>query len=171
MKASTVSGPEPLDLGFQLVGDALAVVEGALAVLAAAIFVAGRDMRGLDQHRRELAAAPFVAAGGERAERVAVIGLFARDDAIAVLADLEKVLPRQLDRRLDRFRAAGDEIDAVDALRRVLDQQIGEFLGRLGGEEAGMGKGDPSTCALIAAVTSASEWPRQETAAPPEPSK
>ena len=74
----------------------------------------------LDQQRAELRAAPFVAAGRERAERVAVIALAAGDDVAPLrLARLDEILPRHLERRLDRFRAAGDEIGVADALRRV----------------------------------------------------
>ena len=73
-------------------------------------------MVGLDQQRLELRAPPFVAAGRERAERIAVIALPARDDVpTARLAFLDEILPRQLQRRLDRLRAAADEIDMTKA--------------------------------------------------------
>ncbi len=93
----------------------------------------------LDQQRLERRAAPFVAAGRERAERVAVIALAARDDVAALrLALLDKVLPRHLQRRLDRLRAAADEVGVADAGRRVGHQPVGQRLGGVRGEEAGM---------------------------------
>ena len=39
---------------------------------------------------------------------------------------LDEILPRHLERRLDRLRPAGHEIDVADALRRVGDQPVGE---------------------------------------------
>ena len=98
---------------------------------------------GFDQERLELRAAPRVAAGRQRAERVAVIALAARDDGAALrFAGLDEILARHLQRRLDRLGAAADEIDVIDAARRVLDQPIGEPLGGLGGEEGGVGVGE-----------------------------
>ena len=87
-------------------------------------------MVGFDQQRAELGAAPFVAAGRQCAQRVAVIALPPRDDVPALrLALLDEILPRHFQRRLDRFRSAADEIDVIDACGRVLDQAIGQILG------------------------------------------
>jgi hypothetical protein len=95
------------------------------------------------QQRLELAAAPGIAAGGQRAQRVAVIALAARDEMAALrLADLDEVLPRHLHRGLDGLRAAGDEIDIIEPLRRQPDQPLSQFLGDIGGEEGGVGVGD-----------------------------
>src|ERR1700730_18631324 len=91
----------------------------------------------------ELGAAPFVAAGRERAQRIAVIALTPRDDVPALaLTFLDEILPRHLDRGLDRFRSAAHEIDLNDALRLVLDQAVREFFGDLGREKTGMGIGE-----------------------------
>ena len=70
----------------------------------------------LDQQRRECSALPFAAADRERAERDAVIALPARDEMSALrLAALDEILPRQLQRRLDRLRAAADKEDVAEA--------------------------------------------------------
>ncbi len=53
------------------------------------------------------------------------------------------VLPRELQRRLDRLRAAGDEIDTGQIAGRMGREQIGQRLGGLAGEEAGVGEGEP----------------------------
>src|SRR3546814_9288456 len=74
----------------------------------------------LDQQRPELRAAPLVAAGSQRAQRVAVIALPARNDVAALrLALLDEVLPRHLQRRLDRLRTAAHQVDVVEPHRRV----------------------------------------------------
>ena len=97
----------------------------------------------LDQQRREGRAPPFVAAGRQRAQRIAVIALAPGDDVAALcLAALGEVLPRHLERRLDRFRSAAHQIGVADAVGGVGDQPVGELLGHLGGEEAGMGIGE-----------------------------
>jgi len=57
----------------------------------------------VDQQRPELAAPPFVAADGECAERITVVALPAGDEQRALrLPDLDEVLPRHLERGLDR---------------------------------------------------------------------
>src|SRR6185437_12830668 len=109
------------------VGDPLAVLRLALVRLLEAIGEARRDERDLHQQRVVRRAPPRIAADRERAERVAVIALAAGDEVPALrLADLQEVLPRQLERRLDRLRTTADEIDPLDARRRALDQGIGE---------------------------------------------
>ena len=58
------------------------------------------------------------------------------------LADLDEVLARHLERRLDRFRAAADEVGVAHASGRAADQLVGQRLGDVGGEEAGVRVGD-----------------------------
>jgi hypothetical protein len=80
----------------------------------------------------------------ERAERVAVVALASRDEVAPLrLPDLHEILPRHLEGRLDRLRAAGDEIDMAHAGRRVGDEIGAQALGRFRGEEARMGVGQP----------------------------
>ena len=98
---------------------------------------------GLGQDRLELRPPPGIAAGRQRAQRIAVIALPARDEMTALrLADLDEILPRHLHGSLDGLRAAGDEIDVVEPLRGQIDQPLGQFLGDIGGEERGVGVGD-----------------------------
>src|SRR5450759_3331310 len=93
----------------------------------------------LRQQRLEGFAPPAVAAGSERAQGIAVIALPAADDVAALgLSDLQKVLPRHLERSLDSFRAARVEVHTFDAGRRVIDDGIGERLGDLGGKKRRM---------------------------------
>ena len=85
---------------------------------------------GRDQERLELRAPPRVSADGEGAERVAVVALAPRDHMAALrLADLDEILARHLERRLDRLRSAADEIDVIEPGRSVLDQTVGKALG------------------------------------------
>ena len=94
---------------------------------------------GLDQQGLELGAPPGVAADRKRAERVAVIALAPRNDMAALrLADLDEILARHLERRLDRLRTAADQIDMAQSRRRVLDQPVGQTLGDFGREEGGV---------------------------------
>ncbi len=136
-------GAETLDLGLQRVGGAAAVGFRALVVALVPVGVAGLDVADVEEQRRELRPPPFVAAGGERAEGVAVIALLAGDQPAALgLALFHPVLPRQLDRRLRRLRATGDEIDPVQPRRRVLDQKVRQRLRRPRSEEAGVREGE-----------------------------
>ncbi len=129
---------------FELAGEARTVRFGRFAGAPVAILVARRDVFHVDQERRELSPPPLVPADRERAERIAVITLPPRDEVPPLrLADLDEVLPRELERRLDRLRAAGDEIDVRHARRRARDQLIGKLLGHGRREEAGMRIGDP----------------------------
>ena len=131
------------DFGLQLVGRAQPIVSLALALLGPAIGEAGRDVMGLDQQRLELLAAPQIAAGGQRAQGVAVIALQPGDDVAALgLADLDVILARQLERRLHRLGPARGEVDPLDPRRRIGRQPVGQGLHRIVGEEAGMGEGD-----------------------------
>ena len=94
-------GAEPLEFGLQLGREPRDEIAVGFAV---ALFVIGEGRRhmaeGGRQQRRIGLAPPRIAAGGQRAERVAVIALAARDEARALrLAALDEILPRQLDRR------------------------------------------------------------------------
>ena len=123
---------------------ALPVLLLALSFALIAVGVARRHMRDLDQQRRELFAPPQVAAGGEGTERIAMITLATRDDVLSLrLADLDKILARQFQRRFDRLRPAGAEIGARNARRRACNQCIGQRLHRLIGKKRCMCEGDP----------------------------
>ena len=90
----------------------------------------------LRQQRLERLAPPAVTARGQGADGVAVIALPAADDVLALrLADLEEILARQLERRLDALGAAGVEIHALDAGRRTSDDMVRKQLGYFGREE------------------------------------
>ncbi len=96
-------------------------------------------MVGFHEKRPELAAPPFVAAGGERAKCVAVIALPAGDDVPALrLALFDEILPGHLQGRLDGFRTAAHQIDVIETVGRMSNEIVGEFLGDVRGEEAGM---------------------------------
>ncbi len=125
------------DRRVELAREPRAVGFGALAGALVAVRVARRDVLHVDQERRELSPPPRVAADRERAERVAVIALPPRDeDAALRLADLDEILPRHLERGLDRFRAAAHEVGVARAGGRRADEPVGERLRRLGREEA-----------------------------------
>ena len=99
---------------------------------------------GFDQQGGKRLPPPRVAAGGERAERIAVIALPPRDHMAALrLTGLDKKLPGEFQRRLDRLRAAADEIDFREPRRRIGDQPFGQRLGRLGGEKGCVRIGEP----------------------------
>ena len=116
-------------------------------------------------------AAHHVAAGGQRAERGAVVALAAGDGADALrLADLDEILARQLDRRLVALGAGGAEPGVGQAAGFVVEHDLGEFLGRLVGEGAGVRVGHGGGLPPMASATRGLPWPRQATAAPPEAS-
>jgi hypothetical protein len=99
-------------------------------------------MRGRHEDRRERLAAPCVAAHRERAQRVAVIALAARDEVRALrLADFHEVLARHLERRLHRLGTAAHQVHVAHAFGRGGDQFIGQLLGHFAREEAGVGVG------------------------------
>ena len=86
-------------------------------------------MGDLDEEWHKLLPPPSVSAYGDRAERVAVVALPARDHVAAPwLYDLHEVLARQLERRFHRFGSARNG-------RRVPHELFGECLHRLVGEE------------------------------------
>jgi len=91
----------------------------------------------LDEERGEGLALPGAATDGESAECDAVIALPPCDQVFPLgLTDLNEILPRQLERSLDRLGAAADVEDVVQACRRVRGEVVGEFLRDLRGEEA-----------------------------------
>ena len=138
-----MSGPEFENFVLERLGGAQSVGLLALTGFLVAVGVARVDVMRVDQQRAELGAAPFVAPGSERAERVAVIALAAGDDVSPLwLSDLDEILPRHLERRLHRFGSAGHEIGVAYALWRTGDELVGQCLGRFIGEEAGMGVGE-----------------------------
>ena len=119
------------------------IIRVALALSLQPVGIAGVDVVRLDQERLELRAPPRVSAGGEGAERIAVVALAPRDDMAALrLADLDEILARHLERRLDRLRTAAHQIDAIEAGGSVLDQTVGEAFGGLGGEKGGVRVGE-----------------------------
>ncbi len=134
---------EFLDLGLKLLRQAFAVSLRCFISVAIAIFVTGRYVKGLDQKRSELLAPPFIAADGQRAKRVAVIALLSRDKMLPFrLTLLDEILPRKLERRLDRFRTAADKIDLTDTLWCVSDQIVRQLFGDARREETGMRIGE-----------------------------
>ena len=133
---------QPEDFGLQLIRNAQRESGLILAILHLAIGIAGGDMACFHQDRVIDLPPPGIAAGRQRAKRIAMIALPAGDDMTArFLAGLDKILTRQLQRRLDCLRPAGHEIDMLDTGRRMLDQQCGQRLGRRRGEEPCMRKG------------------------------
>ncbi len=121
----------------ELGGEAASVRLGRLAFAEVAVRIAGRDVRDVDQQRRELAPAPLVAAHRERTQRVAVVALPPCDEVRALrLPDLDEVLARHLERGLDRLRAAAHEVGVARAGGPGAHQLVGQRLGGLGREEA-----------------------------------
>src|SRR3979490_243359 len=114
-----VVAAELVNLGLELIGQTRAVGRRRLIRTPAAIFVGRRDMMRLDQKRGELLALPFAAPDCERAERDAMIALAPRYDVSPLgLAALDEILPRELERSLDRLRTAADVEEAAEAVRR-----------------------------------------------------
>ncbi len=129
--------PQALDGQRQLVDQAPAVLLGRLVDAAVAVLVAGRDVGHVDQQGCELAAPPFVAPDRQRAERVAVVALLARDEVAPLrLPRLDEILPGHLERGLHGLGAPGDEVRVARARRRGAHQHVGQLLGHLGREEA-----------------------------------
>ena len=80
----------------------------------------------VDQHRTKLLTPPFVTANRQRPERVTMVALTPSNDLVPVrLTDFQIVLARHFHRRLDGFRATGDEIDHVQISGRLLHEIIG----------------------------------------------
>ena len=97
-------------------------------------------MRHVDEQRRKLPSPPCVAADCERAERVPMIALTARDEMPSLrLPDLDKILACEFECRLDRFRTSGDEIHMRHAGGSVGNQLVGKRFGDGRRKEAGVG--------------------------------
>ena len=110
-ESGDVARPQAQNLGFQFVGGAAPVFGLRLVVAAMAVGIAGRDVRGVDEHFLVGLAPPHVAAHRKRADGIAVIALAARDEARARrVAALQVILARHLQRRLDRLGAARQHI-------------------------------------------------------------
>src|SRR5690606_36756052 len=130
-------------LFFQRAGGARRIVLLTFVFALEAIGKAGIDMVGFGEQRTKLLAPPLVAAGGQRAQRIAMIALAAADDvAVLRLVNLDEILARHLQRRLDRLRPARNQIDMLESLRRTLYQPFAEPFGNLASEETGMSIGD-----------------------------
>ena len=112
-------GAEPLELGFQFVGQPIDILRVRFVIALETIGEARRHQAERRRQDRFVQRAPHhVAAGRQRAERVAVIALPAGDEMHALrLADLDEILPRQLQRRLGAFRAGRAEIGVRSARR------------------------------------------------------
>ncbi len=137
-------GPDPLDRRVQFGSEPRAVSLGGFAVPLVPVRIARGDVLDVDKERSELAPARLIAADRERAQRVAVVALPPRDERRALrLPDLDEILARHLQRRLDRLRAPAHEIRMARPGRRRPDQAVGEFLGDPRGEEAGVRIGEP----------------------------
>ncbi len=131
-KRHDVLAAKLVDLRFELLREPLAISFRRLIGSALAILVNRRDVMRLDQQRREGFALPGAAADRERAGGDAVIALPARDQVFALrLADLDEILPRQLERGLDRLRAAAHIEHMADAVGRMGDEIVGQLFRRL----------------------------------------
>src|SRR2546427_11316442 len=78
----------------------------------------------------------LLARGGREGQQgVPVIGRVERDDTmLAGLAGLDPVLPGELQGSLDRFRAAGEEIELVELARERGGELAGQLFHRAVGE-------------------------------------
>src|SRR6266478_1671729 len=126
----------PLELGGVLLA---AVVATVRAVELAAITVGNADVRELLHHRQVNLAPLLVAGNRERPQRRAVIALLPADDLIPRgLSDLHLVLPRQLERSLNRLRPAAGKVNASPAkcFPRELEQLLRIFFRDRSGELA-----------------------------------
>jgi hypothetical protein len=143
-EGSDVARAEALELGFEFAREALGVLCFRLVGALPAVGEAGGDQgESVGQEGGVGRATHHVAAGGEGAERVAVVALPAGDEAGALgLADLEEVLAGKLDGGFVAFGAGGTEIGVAEAAGFVADEGFREFLGRLVGEQGGVDVGD-----------------------------
>ena len=136
--------PESLEFGFQLGGEAGGELGLGFVIALEAVGEGGADMaEGGRQQGRVGRATGRVAAGGQRAERVAVIAAAPGDEFVALgLADFEKILPGKLDGGFGAFRSGGGKIGVGQPTRRVPDQHIGQFFRRLVAENRGVDIGN-----------------------------
>src|SRR5262249_28937183 len=108
----------------------------ALTLVPMPVCVTRIDMMGLDEKRGKLSTAPFVSARRKRAQGVAMIALAPPDNMAPLgLANLDEILPRHLERGLDPFRPAADEIDVIKAFRRAGHEPVRQLLRGFGREE------------------------------------
>ena len=56
------------------------------------------------------------------------------------LTDFQVILASELDCRLHRLGTTGNQVNAVEITRCVLNQQVGQRFGGVAGEKTGMGK-------------------------------
>src|SRR5947208_16832449 len=97
----------------QLIG---ILLRAATATVNASVTVGRIDLRKLAQHRQINFAALLVAGNRHSSEGGAVIALAAADDLVARgLTDFHLILPRQLERSLNRFGAAAGEVHGAAA--------------------------------------------------------
>ena len=132
------------DLGFECARRAQPEGFGAFAVALIAVGVARHDVAHIRVEDRQVdLLAVRVSADRKRAQRIAVIGLFAGDEMVAgCLAALDLDLARELERGLVGLRSAGQEIDPPLAARRLVGQDLGQFFRRPVGKERRMGEGE-----------------------------
>ena len=119
------------------------VAERMGAGLAGAVGIGRRDVS--ESAEPVLVRLPERLAAGQiqRAERVAVVAAPARDHDPAVgLAAGEVIGPGELQRRLDRLRAAADRVDRGVVDRQVRRRSPRHRLERLGGERRAVGVGE-----------------------------
>ena len=168
-----VVGAELDDLRFELVRHAQPVRFGGFVRRLVAVRVARRDVvYRIDQHRLELAAAPDVAARGQRAERVAVITLAARDHEFSLrLTALDEILACQFQRRFDGLGAAAGQPHVGKFAGCVRDEVVGKPFRHLGREKSRVREREPIGLSRIAARTASLLWPRHDTAAPADASR
>ena len=96
-------------------------------------------MHGFAQQRLKLPSAPEIPPCAQRAQGIAVIALFSRYYlGTLTRACLDVVLPGKFDSRFNGFGTTADKVDTLYPGRRMSHQSTRQFLGRLGGEKAGM---------------------------------
>ena len=118
-----------------------AVAAAVRAVVVAAIAVRNSHVRELAHHGQINFAPPLVAGNRERAQGRAVITLRPAEHLVTLgLSNLYLILPRQLQRRFDRFRSAAGEVHGAAAkiLSGKFQQLSRVFFRDWSGELAGM---------------------------------